>query len=584
MTIVFVVAVVLVAPVCCIDNGLGITPPMGWRSWNAYTCTDSSNTTFRGGNILTDDVMIAAMHAMLDTSRTVGGKPTSLASLGYSWISMDDGWQGCNCSTRQAIDPTLPLCSIAACRSGHCSWHNKSTHEPRVNKRRFPNGMKALVDYGHGLGLKVGTYLNNCICMESKAVPRYEEDVKWMLDAGFDEVKIDNCGSSHNVTEYARLFNASGKPIRIEDCHTYPGSGKYTPDGKFFCPMNMYRSGGDIHADFGSIIGEIFSTVYHNDLDKPQSQPGCWAYPDMMQIGNFKGAEPTRSHEERTHFGLWSIVSSPLVLGFDTSNTTTMDRVWSIITNPDALAVNQQWAGSPGTLVKSYPAVGLPDRMAVQTTCDKFSQGWSLENGKLIAPGSTPASSMCLTNHGVGCPPTTRAGGITQCGPSLMNCSDFKGNWTLDADKTLKYSNKGSVQCLYVIEGMNVTAGRKSGEIKLGQCGVSPRSQWTLQNGQLRCDLGMCVTVSRTPGTQLWSKPLLKDKVAVLAVNTVNVNQAFSVPLSDIPGVPCGGSKACMVHNVWTSEDHVVQADHLSLNLAMHESVYYIISSSTTIL
>ena len=49
----------------------------------------------------------------------------------------------------------------------------------------------------------------------------YEEDVFFIIDSGFDGVKIDNCGASHNVTKWAELFNASGKPIRIESCHTF---------------------------------------------------------------------------------------------------------------------------------------------------------------------------------------------------------------------------------------------------------------------------------------------------------------------------------------------------------------------------
>ncbi len=56
-------------------------------------------------------------------------------------------------------------------------------------------------------------------------------------------------------------------------------------------------------------------------------------------MGNFRGDEPMRSHEERGHFGLWSIVSSPLILGFNLSNEEDMDRVWPTITNADALQV-----------------------------------------------------------------------------------------------------------------------------------------------------------------------------------------------------------------------------------------------------
>jgi hypothetical protein len=134
-----------------------------------------------------------------------------------------------------------------------------------VNAHRFPVGMKALVDYvrcaffgryshsrmplvptharfkleasrrvngfplgcplilpvgtvnciqtlkGHSLGLKVGTYLNNCICMEgAKDGQHYEQDVAWMMEAGFDGVKIDNCGQSHNV--YAARRSTTSTP------------------------------------------------------------------------------------------------------------------------------------------------------------------------------------------------------------------------------------------------------------------------------------------------------------------------------------------------------------------------------------
>eukprot|EP01047_Picozoa_sp_COSAG01_P058322 COSAG01_NODE_6858_length_3467_cov_3.421021_5_plen_132_part_00 len=65
----------------------GVFPHAG----NAYTCQDSTNTTFTGGDIISDAAMRAAMHAVLDKSRSVGGVPTTLASLGYSYISMDDG-------------------------------------------------------------------------------------------------------------------------------------------------------------------------------------------------------------------------------------------------------------------------------------------------------------------------------------------------------------------------------------------------------------------------------------------------------------------------------------------------------------
>ena len=102
---------------------------------------------------------------------------------------MDDGWQQCNCSTRQDEDPSLPKCPNLCFPSDSCTFHD-AQGTPVVRKDRFQD-MKALVDKGHSLGLKVGTYLNNCICMEAGRSPtHYAQDVEWMLNAGFDGVKI----------------------------------------------------------------------------------------------------------------------------------------------------------------------------------------------------------------------------------------------------------------------------------------------------------------------------------------------------------------------------------------------------------
>lgn len=99
--------------------------------------------------------MQGQMEAVLDRSRLVDGKQTSLAELGFDWISMDDGWQHCNCSVRQDLDPTLPRCDGNLCFGGHCSWHD-GRGMPIVRKDRFPD-MKGLVNFGHSRGLKVGT-------------------------------------------------------------------------------------------------------------------------------------------------------------------------------------------------------------------------------------------------------------------------------------------------------------------------------------------------------------------------------------------------------------------------------------------
>jgi alpha-galactosidase len=70
----------------------------------------------------------------------------------------------------------------------------------------------------------------------------------------------------------------------------------------------------------------------------------------MLEVGNFQG--PDNLTQGRTHFGAWCIVSAPLYLSFDLTNKSNVDAVWEIISNKEAIAVNQAWYGHPGRLVK----------------------------------------------------------------------------------------------------------------------------------------------------------------------------------------------------------------------------------------
>ena len=96
-------------------------------------------------------------------------------------------------------------------------------------------------------------------------------------------------------------------------------------DAATVCDSNMWRSGGDIGNGFGGALSEAHQWFAKNNLSAthpwgaaPISRPGCWGYPDMMEIGNFckdpLGSNPKCEDEERAHFGLWCIMSSPLVL------------------------------------------------------------------------------------------------------------------------------------------------------------------------------------------------------------------------------------------------------------------------------
>eukprot|EP00696_Hemimastix_kukwesjijk_P011490 gnl/Hemi2/24422_TR8211_c0_g1_i1.p1 gnl/Hemi2/24422_TR8211_c0_g1~~gnl/Hemi2/24422_TR8211_c0_g1_i1.p1 ORF type:complete len:435 (-),score=140.77 gnl/Hemi2/24422_TR8211_c0_g1_i1:163-1467(-) len=356
--------VLLLACVHADDNGRALTPPLGWRSWNQYECGVSQadiEATFR---------------ALADRSRLVDGVPTSLADLGYVDAGLDDCWQLCG-----AYGPQ------------NYTYHNASGF-PVVNTTRFPD-MAGMVAAAHALGLRAGFYGNNCDCRDHCSDEScFQGDVAAMVAWGFDSVKLDGCGKQKNTTLWRALFNAtSPKPVMIENCHNGIIPTDNTPAT---CPYHMYRSSTDIAPCYGSILANLQTVVPL--AAKGLSYPGCWAYPDMLEVmtTNTQGTMPLLTAiESRTHFGLWAIVSSPLILGFDLTNATLMDAAWSFITHREVLAINQAWHGFSGSIFYSSPV------NSSFTPC-----GWWLPNCSfpsaqyLYKPVTSSAMAVMLVNNG----------------------------------------------------------------------------------------------------------------------------------------------------------------------------------------
>eukprot|EP00665_Eupelagonemidae_sp_cell47_P009362 gene9362-3970_t len=228
-----------------LDNGLALTPPMGWRSWNCDHLDVSDKKIRR------------TVDAITDRSR---GR--SLRDAGYNHVGIDDGWQVCD--------------------KGYNGGFHADDGSPLVNKNTFPD-LKGLVDYGHGKGVLMGWYQINCHCLDEYKIDRggafkdkaYAGDVKLVMEAGFDGVKIDNCGDDNGDGFEGRMrhYNASSRPVLVENSN----QGKVMVDGKCGnparqphdgkgncpkrgnptsssapCPANFFRTGGDIGPNFNS--------------------------------------------------------------------------------------------------------------------------------------------------------------------------------------------------------------------------------------------------------------------------------------------------------------------------------------------
>ena len=293
-------------------------------------------------------------------------------------------------------------------------------------------------------------YQINCICCDEFTDSGnltwkqkvYTADAKQLLDAGFHGVKLDDCGdgSGAGLLQRVAAIAASGKALLIENSNqgvggpapAIPHNGRDNPkNADAACPFNMFRTGGDIVPDFGVVVDKLQRTVPYlgNATFAPISRPGCWAYPDMLEVGNFASGA-TAHAESRTHFGAWCIVSSPLILGLDLTDAATVDAVWDIISNTEAIAVNQQWAGQPGRLVVDAAthqvwSKQLPDHgIAVLA----FNRGTAPINisvpASAIAPvlaDATPVRDIWNHSAGVG----VIAGGVFRVAELAMHDSVF---------------------------------------------------------------------------------------------------------------------------------------------------------------
>lgn len=130
--------------------------------------------------------------------------------------------------------------------------------------------------------------------------------------------------------------------------------------------MHMFRTSEDIRPTYGRILSNLATVRKYNEGGL--TGPGCWAYPDMLAVGvtamqppgvpqgrrcdKGPGAPPCGmdSTEQRTHFGAWCIVSAPLVLAMDLRDSAALDAAWPVLSNKEAIRVNQQWAGDSGRL------------------------------------------------------------------------------------------------------------------------------------------------------------------------------------------------------------------------------------------
>ncbi len=276
------------------QNNLALTPPMGWNSWNHFADRIDDKTVRS-----TADALVA----------------TGLKDAGYVYLNIDDTWEG----KRDANGFIQP-------------------------NEKFPD-MKALADYVHSKGLKLGIYSSpaakTCAGYEG-SLGHEEQDAETYAKWGIDYLKYDWCQSSGSLEQmksaYTKMHDAlekTGRPIVLSLCQY--GWNKVWEWGASV-GGNLWRTTGDISDEY-RVMAEI--GFDQNGLEK-FAGPGHWNDPDMLEVGN----GGMNDDEYRTHFSLWSILAAPLIAGNDLTSMTpyTLD----ILTNREVIAVDQDPLGKQG--------------------------------------------------------------------------------------------------------------------------------------------------------------------------------------------------------------------------------------------
>ncbi|MEV6978895.1 alpha-galactosidase [Kitasatospora sp. NPDC093806] len=285
------------ARVAPVDVRLALTPPMGWNGWNAFACE-------------VDERVIQETADKLATS--------GLRSAGYDYVNLDDCWMS---PERDAAGDLVP------------------------DPVRFPHGLRALSDYLHARGLKLGIYesagVGTCAGYPG-SLGHEQQDANSFAAWGVDYLKYDNCRNQgvparQRYQAMSDALAATGRPIVYGICNW--GLEDVAQWGSTMA--HLWRTTTDIVPTYEQMLANFHDNVNLAD----GASPGAWNDPDMLEIGNGLTAE-----EARTHFSLWATMAAPLIAGTDLR--TASPETLAVLGNTEVIAVDQDRLGKQGRPVR----------------------------------------------------------------------------------------------------------------------------------------------------------------------------------------------------------------------------------------
>src|SRR5579863_107501 len=294
------------------SSQLAATPPMGWNSWNYF----ADKVTDKDIRSAADQIVASGMK-----------------DAGYIYVNIDDTWE--------------------AERDANGVLHTNS---------KFPD-MKALADYVHSKGLKLGIYSGpgpKTCAGYTASLGHEEQDAKMYAEWGIDYVKYDLCSfipavmqkqaPNDNVEQMGlmreayekmgKALRATGRPIVYSLCqYGWDAVWEWAPE----LGGNLWRTTDDISPHWD----RIYTILEQQAGLEKYAGPGHWNDPDMLEVGNGKLTVP----ENRAHFSMWAMLAAPLLAGNDLPNM--KPEVKAILTNHDVIAIDQDALGKQASRVYS---------------------------------------------------------------------------------------------------------------------------------------------------------------------------------------------------------------------------------------
>jgi len=280
------------------------TPPMGWNSWNFFA------------ERVTDKDIRAAADQLVSTG---------MKDAGYIYVNIDDTWEG-----------------------------ERDANGVLQTNSKFPD-MKALADYVHSKGLKIGIYSSpgpKTCGGYAGSLDHESQDAQLYASWGFDYLKYDLCSFIPAVMEkqapndkaaqmrlmiaaydkMGKALKATGRPIVYSLCqYGWDQPWEWAPA----LGGNSWRTTGDINAHWD----RVYALLEEQKGLAKYAGPGHWNDPDMLEVGN----GDLNLAENRSHFSMWAMLAAPLLAGNDLPNM--KPEITAILTNRDVIAIDQDRLG-----------------------------------------------------------------------------------------------------------------------------------------------------------------------------------------------------------------------------------------------